>query len=492
LTGKDWRRLKRACDEVLAEGSRYPDILAIHWLHVLHQHPSQVSRYEGIFSAERRGQFGKEVSIRPFLVILFKMIMAWLRPFRFPELPGGRRLDALVISHRMGGEKRGADFCLGDLPNDMARRGRKVLSLCFDYRPKAIWKNHGLEIRGPRHFGVSLPKWADGLTEVRGVLGMWGLSRLFAPRAKASSGWRRRFFLRLSREAWAPANFTALRTSHWVRHICRSLRPRHVLVTWEGHAWERLALQAARAELGKKVCTHAVQHTVTFPGRHASARSLGRDADPDVFWATSPSSRIGLPKPWTGYGRFHVLGTPRMPKRFRPPAQRLRPVCLVVPEGIPSEIKILMDFTQKIATEAKEFTFLIRLHPLFHLQRRGLPMGKSAKNVSLSLESLETDLRRSSWILYRGSSVVFQAIARGVRPIHLRQPDDLAFDPCHGMGAWTKTVSSPTEALRFMRMDSHMDRLCRGREWRKGSRQAGFFLSPLNPKVERRLISLVA
>jgi len=44
-------------------------------------------------------------------------------------------------------------------------------------------------------------------------------------------------------------------------------------------------------------------------------------------------------------------------------------------------------------------------------------------NFSISDSSLEHDLVRASWLLYRGSSVVLNALTKGIRPIYVNSDD---------------------------------------------------------------------
>jgi hypothetical protein len=51
------------------------------------------------------------------------------------------------------------------------------------------------------------------------------------------------------------------------------------------------------------------------------------------------------------------------------------------------------------------------------------------KNISISDSSLEDDIGNSNYILYRGSSVVIQAVLLGLSPMCFMRDNELSMDP---------------------------------------------------------------
>ena len=82
----------------------------------------------------------------------------------------------------------------------------------------------------------------------------------------------------------------------------------------------------------------------------------------------------------------------------------------------------MASFALKAAKLMPDQLFLVRLHPV--LPRTSVKImlenfGNIPNNFQLSDYKLADDLNRSNWICYRGSSVVIEAIMRGLRPIFL-------------------------------------------------------------------------
>ena len=69
-----------------------------------------------------------------------------------------------------------------------------------------------------------------------------------------------------------------------------------------------------------------------------------------------------------------------------------------------------------------EINFVLRLHPLTskRLVIKSCPeLATAPENFRISDADLEKDLFIASWVLYRGSSVVLNALTKNIRPIYV-------------------------------------------------------------------------
>ena len=106
---------------------------------------------------------------------------------------------------------------------------------------------------------------------------------------------------------------------------------------------------------------------------------------------------------------------------------------MVMPEGIISETLLLFDFIINLP-ETKKIKFIFRLHPLISIEKlHHLRPGfnnEKYKNILISNHTLDDDLRKSKWVLYRGSTGVLKAIKEGIIPIYLNvSQNELKIDP---------------------------------------------------------------
>ena len=89
-------------------------------------------------------------------------------------------------------------------------------------------------------------------------------------------------------------------------------------------------------------------------------------------------------------------------------------------------------FGKEVAKKSPEVQFRFRSHPI-------LPFGVVAKqnpslkqlpsNVEISDQGKPNDLIQARWFLYRGTSLVFEALAAGARPLYAGKKAELSIDP---------------------------------------------------------------
>ena len=102
-------------------------------------------------------------------------------------------------------------------------------------------------------------------------------------------------------------------------------------------------------------------------------------------------------------------------------------------------------------------TFVLRLHPVinpsdFDSMIAAWPPAPS--NFILSTAPLDDDLDAASWICYRGSTVAFQGILAGLRPIYLN-PDDSVADnnPVPKTIKFQRCADTPQDLINILHKD---------------------------------------
>jgi hypothetical protein len=106
--------------------------------------------------------------------------------------------------------------------------------------------------------------------------------------------------------------------------------------------------------------------------------------------------------------------------------------CLVAPEGTILECAVLFGFSLECAKKIDNVNFIWRFPPevnIAMLQKSDAKFKILGENISVSKDSLEDNIKSSNHILYRGSSVVIQAILSGLEPMYFMQDNELSMDP---------------------------------------------------------------
>jgi hypothetical protein len=240
----------------------------------------------------------------------------------------------------------------------------------------------------------------------------------------------------------------ALRLGEQVAKLVAQLRPQALIVTFEGHSWERVAFAAAR-NIQPDIRCIGYQHAALFNLQHAIQRSLGPAYDADLILTSGTYAKERLEKNNAlRHTRISALGSTRSVQSPPTTINKKANACVVLPEGIESECDLLFEFSLRCAALRPDIEFIWRLHPSMNheaLVGRNTKLRNPPANVTLSRAPIEEDLAHSQWALYRGSTAVLQAVAAGVCPVYLAQPDEISIDPLHEFASWRSSVVTEDE-----------------------------------------------
>ena len=110
---------------------------------------------------------------------------------------------------------------------------------------------------------------------------------------------------------------------------------------------------------------------------------------------------------------------------------------LVMPEGIPSEIDLFLQYC--LNNNEDDIVFNLRLHPIFKNNSflKNYNFSKN-RNVNLSYNSLKTDFSKNNFILYRGTAGVIDAVNNKLIPIYLNKLNEITIDPLFSVNRYHK------------------------------------------------------
>ena len=151
----------------------------------------------------------------------------------------------------------------------------------------------------------------------------------------------------------------------------------------------------------------------------------------------------------------------------------------------------MLDVGLDTAKKCPDVNFVLRLHPVIKPALRKTLIKKlesAPKNFYLSNESLDYDLQNSSWVCYRGSSVVFQGILNGLRPIYIDTDASAAVNnPIPSSVNFLKTARNTSELISFLKEDiSRLEKTAAN--FQKAQKFSKDYFAPLNYK---ELLSIV-
>ncbi len=468
LNAEQYLQVCEACDSVLLSPEANRETMAIPWLHVIREHPTFLKEYQELFASSTtwadlvQDIALKAINLAGWLRQCWRALRSDGQPWRASG-PLSSPVDVLLVSHLLNDADAGkaADFYFGDVPELLRAEGRTVVVALIDHTGSTDVARV-LRWDGNASVRVLLANSLD----FQGELSLYQRLRKEATRLANTSRkevhlFRGRVLARASLMAMSGAARTSLRMSVQIGRLVTVIKPKMMIVTYEGHAWERLAFAAARDALPNVQCA-GYQHAALFRMQHSALRKLGASFDPDLILTAGSISKVqienskklrNIPVRILGSNRA-VIRSPETRFSVSASVHGIRHsvaegnTCLVLPEGIISECLVLFEFSLKCAVLMPDMRFVWRLHPLVsqaRLVRSSSRMRTLPANVEFSNLPLEDDFKYASYALYRGSTAIIQAVYAGLEPIYLSGTDEMSIDPLYGLDAGHVSVTSALE-----------------------------------------------
>ena len=446
ISEQDFHLICAAADSILEQSHQAPEILSFPWLHVLRAHPQYFPPYEDLsVSDEGSANLFKAITanlrmLASIALSLFGAVMSKKRA-GLNEIKSDRT-DVIVISHLLKPDmlSEDADFYFGRLQKTLRENKINVVTAFLNHSETST-----------RELSKSLPDncfFLGSPISLGQEFTILGMLRKVGPFIKnlsqVSDNICRSFGEKMCRELFGGALRKNLRLYLQLTNILSSMQPKLLIFTYEGHAWERLAILAARTCSPETRCV-GYMHSALFEYQHAPFRSLGIRCDPDII-AVTGNVPLQILNEKLDNNNWHnvktiILGsktsgsTATIKNRKRPSAS----TCLVIPEGILSECSLLFKYTLECANRYPHIYFIWRLHPLLSytdVLATDVRFQDLPGNIILSESTLAEDIRLSTWVLYRGSTAVFDAVSAGLRPLYLHRLNELPIDPLYQIDIW--------------------------------------------------------
>ncbi len=466
MTEEQFKWLCNICDQTLLEKEATDSTVAVSWLHVIRPHPEILIKYKKIFNRRYSVNYKLESIItRSFILLsqLFHIFIVALKILQIYEKKiTDSRIDFLIVSHRLNNLKKyNDDLYFGNLPLSLANEGYKVLIAYIDHT-SGYKKNTENKYLIEKIEHLILPKVLSIKTEysILKTLYLERIRILNLAKKITTNSLLDNFFKNLLDQIITKETRGAYRIGIQIGELVKKLDPKFLITTYEGHAWERLVFSNARKSNQKIICM-GYQHAPIFYLQHANCRNLKSNYNPDIILTSGKISYQKLKKTNVDkYSMIRLLGTHRARKNnnitgFKDYKEVVISVC---PEGINSEFNIIKEFLIKSAQVNPEIKFLLRLHP--SIKRKAININRLPKNVEVSSSDISTDFLRSTHILYRGSSIVMEAVTYGIQPIYFGIRDEIDINPLFDINDYILKVFEPTDLIAGIFSKAYRDDHC--------------------------------
>lgn len=217
-----------------------------------------------------------------------------------------------------------------------------------------------------------------------------------------------------------------LRLATQINQLVKIIKPKYIIITFEGHAWERIAIMNIKKK-HRNTKIFAYQFSVVTKNHHALFRPLHNNLNPDCILTTGKFTKNIFKNKYKC--PVKIIGSKKSIKNnFKLISKNNKKVVLILPEAYISESKILLNFAVKVSKLYKNYKFYLRLHPMIDFKELNFDLSKHP-NIELSNLSLEKDFKRSGIIFFRGSASSLEATSYGLKPIYIGNYNRLNINP---------------------------------------------------------------
>ncbi len=414
---------------------------AITWLHVIRWHSEFLKPYINFFSTQAKIQLIINrlfIMVRYSVISLIRVIQGIFHKDYYWS--GGQKnlkqVDVLFISHLTNRDQIGKedDTYFGSFASQLQQHVTSLIAL-IDHTKSF---NTHKELNGWSGCSVSrvvLSRAVSFGDELSFYLAQQKERRRLKSCNIGHSQIAKKFISELRCQVLSPNTASTLRVAKQIQILIKNVKPKCVVVTYEGQAWERLVCSTIK-EKDPSIQFFAYQHAAVFKFQHSMMRKLQNSFNPDVILTSGNIAKQQLEERGAGtLALVRVLGSEKSIKTPKTiDSLDSNKVCLVVPEGIESECNMIFEFSIKCAIEHPNIQFIWRLHPFMNFTRlidNNNRLKNLPNNIILSTKSLVEDVSLSSYVLYRGSTAVVHAISSGVVPIYLSVDGEQYINPLY-------------------------------------------------------------
>jgi hypothetical protein len=444
LNELQYDKLCKLTDELLLEHDINHTRIAINWLHVIREHPVLLSNYEHLFIKKRSKMAYFRMYLQPSLYklhllrVLIKSVFSRNGELWRKQIHELQVKEIIFISHFLNKSEINSqkDFYYSDLPLQLNKSGISVMLGLLNHTKNSTSYLVSKQNRDGI-CNVIFPETIDFQGEVKNIISLYKESKKLKTLARLENrGLKKSIMGVAANEALSPASLSAMRLGMQIKSLVAKTNPKILILTHEGFAWERMAFYFAKQEKPTIKCI-GYTHAPIFKKQHSIKRCLGSDFNPDVILASGEvqkrqlenvTSLKTITKTTLGSNRCFSGNKTIGSKAF----DKQNKTCLVVPEGIEGEMEVMFDFSLECAKKLQDINFIWRVHPSVSLKdftERKKKYKIPPKNIHYSNDHLDDDLLKCDYVLYRGSSVVFQAVVAGLLPLYLHINDEMKIDP---------------------------------------------------------------
>jgi hypothetical protein len=455
-------KICKHCDDLLNKYNSSIQRVSINWLHVIREHPIILNRYEILFLNNNLHKYiyrTKFVCIN-YLRFFFNIIGSIKKKPIFFELGHFEEdfsVDYLFVSHLIDAShlNNDFDFYFGNTIKNIDSLNYKTVTVLLNQTKitnEVLKKQYLLSSRK-----VLISKLLDFKNEISLFFQLFKESKIIKRELKKINHYNNelqsKIFKETSRQCLSSSTANNLRYHFQFKQIIKKYRPKNIISTFEGHAWERILFFAAKEQCISIQCI-GYQHTSLFRFQHSVLRKLNPLFNPDVILTTGEAAYRRFKKSDIGFDKIvAILGSNRGNALIKSESlyETRNNTCIVIPEGFDSECFILFKFALECSKVSPEINFIFKLHPIMNKEsfiKKYPQFNLLPSNVKWATDDIESDLSVCKWALYRGTTMIVQAIYAGLIPLYYQtNADEMSLDLLYEVSQMKPTLTNTNDFI---------------------------------------------
>ena len=210
--------------------------------------------------------------------------------------------------------------------------------------------------------------------------------------------------------------------------LIKLYKPKMVIFTWEGHAWERL-LSSLCNNYENKIHTLASQFSIIKKNQIGFFTKLKKEYNPDYLSYTGKiPGRIIKKK--IKFSKLIKLGSSKFIEK-KIVNYRKKNDLLVALDTDKQNLFGLLNFCKNFALNNLNYNFVLRVHPILLTNKKLIKyINKNIykiNNIKISSSSLIKDLKTSRYVIYTDSTISISGINYGAIPLFFKNINNSNF-----------------------------------------------------------------
>lgn len=243
----------------------------------------------------------------------------------------------------------------------------------------------------------------------------------------------------------------SIRLCDQLDNFLHKVKPKLFFLTIEGNSWEKILIRHIKMNYNQ-IKVIGVQFSTIYSNDYPMKKNIGKIYEPDVLICKNYVNFLNVKKLKIFKNSNIIYNNLEIDnKKIILKKKKYKKIsCLVAPEKNITEIMAFVDLLNKISSKTNSIKFILRLHP--NLSKSELSKIKKNCNstINISKNLLKKDLSICNILLYRGSSISFDALKHGLIPIYLNN-NEFNIDPIKNLAIKKYYFSNPKQFLAIIK-----------------------------------------